>query len=80
MMTREMMMNILMETRMTKADAERHIKKGCTIWENPENYIQCLKDNRIWQGQTVDSIRQGLEEDLETVTYEGHEYLIEYVL
>lgn len=78
-MTKEMM--ILMATGMTEHDAERHIKKGCTIWENPDEYIENLKDCGVWEGQTVEGIRSGSDEpDVDMVTYEGHEYLVEYVL
>ena len=78
-MTQEMKIAIIMADGCTEYDAERHAKNSC-IWENPEEYIEDLKINDIWDGETLDDFRNRKSGDVKMVTYEGHEYLIQYAL
>ena len=78
---RERDIAILMEDRCTKREAEEFIRKGTTIYEDPKEYIQSLKDCGCYEGQTLEQIRNGEKVPYAAmVEYEGHEYLIEYVL
>ena len=77
-MTHELQIAILEQDGCTRKEAERHLKTGTTIYENPEEYIEMLKDNDCYEGETLDDIRKGMQ-DISMVTYEGHEYLIMYV-
>lgn len=77
---RERDIAILMEDRCTKKEAEEFLRKGTTIYENPKEYIQSLKDCGCYEGQTLEQIRNGEPSDVTLIDYKGHEYLIEYVL
>ena len=77
---RERDIAILMEDRCTKREAEEFLRKGTTVYEDPKEYIQSLKDCDCYDGETLEQIREGKIRDVTMVEYEGHEYLIEYVL
>lgn len=77
---RERDIEILMLDRCTKREAERHLNNGTIVYENPEEYIQSLKDCDCYSGETLEQIREGKIRDVSLIEYEGHEYLIEYVL
>ncbi len=77
-MTREYQFNILLQDRCTRSEAENFLNKNrVTIYEDPAEYIQMLKDNDCYEGQTLEDYRRGLP-DHSMVMYEGHEYLIAY--
>lgn len=77
-MTREYQFNILLQDRCTKKEAEDRLKRNTVIiYEDPAEYIQTLKDNDCYEGETIEDLRRGLP-DLSMVVYEGHEYLIAY--
>lgn len=77
---RERDIAILMKDRCTKREAEEFLRKGTTIYEDPNEYIQSLKDCGCYEGQTLEQIRNGELSDVTLIDYKGHEYLIEYVL
>lgn len=77
-MTHELEIAILQQDYCTTKEAERYLKNGTTIYENPEEYISTLKENGIYEGKTLDDYRRGVP-DISMVWYEGHEYLIAYV-
>lgn len=77
---RERDIAILIEDRCTKREAERYLDRGTVVYENPEEYIQSLKDCDCYNGETLEQIRNRGKSDVNMVEYEGHEYLIEYVL
>ena len=77
-MTHELEIAILEQDRCTRKEAEKHLKDGTTIFENPEDYIQMLKDNDCYDGETIEDFRKGMP-DISMVMYEGHEYLVMYV-
>lgn len=74
-MTHEMMIAILEEDRCTRSEAEKHLKNGTMIFDSPEDYIEMLKANDCYEGETVEDMP-----DTSLVTYEGHEYVIMYSL
>lgn len=71
---------ILMEDRCTRRDAERHLKDGTVVYEDPKVYFQNLIGCGSYDGETIDDARAGKLADVSVVTYEGHEYLIDYAL
>ena len=78
-MTHEMMIAILEEDKCTRSEAEKHLKNETVIFDSPEDYIEMLKANDCYEGETVEDIRKGMP-DTSLVTYEGHEYVIMYCL
>lgn len=72
--------DILMNDRCTKREAEKLLKNGSIVYENPEEWIINLKACDCYNGETLDDVRAGKIRDVSMVEYEGHEYLIEYVL
>ena len=79
-MTREQEIRIIMADRCMKAEAERFIKNGAIIYEDPEDWIQTLKDSDVYEGETIQDARNGAYECISVVTVDNHEYLIEYVI
>lgn len=69
---------VLMEDRCTKSEAERYLRDGTTVYENPQEWIDELKACGCYEGQSLEVARSGKYGDVQMVTYEGHEYLIEY--
>lgn len=78
-MTHEKEIAILKEDRCTEREAEKLLKNGTQIWEDPEDYINSLKESDCWEGQTVEDMRRQKISNVFPVEYEGHEYFIEYV-
>ncbi len=78
-MPRELEIEVLMQDRATKAEAEQLLKKGTMIYENPEEYFRNLKECDCYNGENMEDIRAGKGGDLQAVTYNGKEYLVVYV-
>lgn len=71
--------NILCADGITKQDAKKYMDAGQTIiYERPEDYIDTLKGNGLYNGETLEQARDGVLTDISIVKYDGHEYLIEY--
>ena len=91
-MTREMEIEILMDDRCTRAEAEKHLKNGTTIFEdfeeNFDKYMEELKylaDDEEEYNNMVESYRNMIETgepvtDWGVVKLEGKTYYIQYVL
>lgn len=77
-MDKSLMIEILMQDRCTKKEAEKHLKTGTEIFENPEEYIEILKANNCYYGETIEAIRNHDIADTSMVIYNGHEYLVVY--
>jgi len=75
-------LEILMADRCTKAEAENYLSKSSSssvlIYENPEEWIQSLKDCGCYEGQTISEAKNNSYPDISVVNFENHEYLIEY--
>jgi hypothetical protein len=69
---RERDIAILMEDRCTKREAEEFLRKGTTVYEDPKEYIQSLKDCGCYEGQTLEQIRNGEPSDVTLIDYKGH--------
>ena len=65
-----------MQDRFTKKEAMNALEFGTIVWENPEEYFQMLKDNGIYDGETLKQARENQLRDISVVNYEDHEYLI----
>lgn len=71
---------ILMEDGCTRSEAHRSLIAGACIFEDPEDWIQSLKDCDCYENETLDKARNHEYRGISMVKYEDHEYLIEYVL
>lgn len=87
-MTREMEIEILMEDRCTKSEAEKHLKNGTIIFEdfeeNLDSYIKEFSDEET-VGFDEKSFREMVEtkkplSDWGVVEKDGKTYYIMYVL
>lgn len=78
-MKKELMMNLLLEDRFTKAEAEKMIKENRVIvYDDIDNYLSELNadidedDDNI----TLDMIKNGEVADVSYIIYEGNEYIL----
>lgn len=78
-MTKEKEINILMADRCSKNEAEHLLANGTIIWENPEEWIQNLKDSDCYDGQTVEDAIDGRLTNVSGIKIDGTTYIIEYV-
>lgn len=77
-MNKDLMIAILEQDRCTRREAERFINQSrVIIYKDPAEYIQMLKDNDVYEGETIEDIRRGLP-DVSAVKYNGHEYIVVY--
>ena len=80
-MTKEKQINILMQDHLTSREAENYVKNHTAdIYEDPAKFIQMLKDNDWFYGETLEDIRARKVSGVSMVKYEDHEYLISYCL
>lgn len=80
-------LEILMQTGMSKRDAERHIENGVEIYEveeflnNFENYAEALEDeDKEKLRKFLENNKTGIIWDNDLVEYDGKRYYIEYSL
>lgn len=78
-MKREEQIAIMMADGYTKREAEKSLDFGTTIYEDFEDYATMLKENGIYNGETIEDARDGKIADLDVTTYAGKEYFIEIV-
>ena len=76
-MTREKQIEILMEDRCTKSEAEKHLKNGTIIFEDFEENFEKYMDEEVYRNmiETGEPIT-----DWGVVKLEGKTYYIQYVL
>ena len=92
-MTREMEIKILMEDRCTRAEAEKHLKNGTTIFEdfeeNFDKYMEEWKSGYAEDSEDYIEMVEGYKNMIETgipvadwgvVEKDGKTYYIMYVL
>lgn len=78
-MTKEKEIEILLVDGYTKSEAEKCLSCGTVIWENPNEYINNLKESGCWAGETVEDMKTHKIANISYVEFEGHCYYIEYV-
>ncbi len=80
-MTHEMMIEILKNDRCTKAEAERFIKDGTTIFEDAGEFLEFINEFKEEDEEryTLDDVKNGCVADTSIVTYNDNEYYIAYV-
>lgn len=80
-MTKEMMIEILKEDRCTKAEAERFIKDGTTVFEDAGEFLEFINEFKEEDEEryTLDDVKNGYVSDTSCVRYEDKEYYIAYV-
>ena len=84
-MTREMEIEILMEDRCTKSEAEKHLKNGTIIFEDFEENFEKYMDEWDIEEEEREVYRNMIETgepitDWGVVKLEGKTYYIQYVL
>ena len=78
-MNKELMMNLLLEDRFTKSDAEKMIKENrVIIYDNIDNYLSELNAEKYEDDDdiTLDMIKNGEIADVSYIVYEGNEYIL----
>ena len=78
-MNKELMMNLLLEDRFTKSEAEKMIKENrVIIYDNIDNYLSELNAEKYEDDDdiTLDMIKNGEIADVSYVVYEGNEYIL----
>ena len=78
-MNKELMMNLLLEDRFTKSEAEKMIKENrVIIYDNIDNYLSELNAEKYEDDDdiTLDMIKNGEIADVSYVFYEGNEYIL----
>lgn len=78
-MTNEMMINVLMADRCTRAEAERFIKAGTTIYTDEQEIVEVAREVSYDESITLDNIKNGNVTDISYVRYNGNDYYIVYV-
>ena len=84
-MTREREIEILMEDRCTKSEAEKHLKNGTIIFEDFEENFEKYMDEWDIEEEERESYKKMIETgepitDWGVVKLEGKTYYIQYVL
>ena len=78
-MNKELMMNLLLEDRFTKSEAERMIKENrVIIYDDIDNYLSELNAEKYEDDDdiTLDMIKNGEIADVSYIVYEGNEYIL----
>lgn len=78
-MKNEMMINVLMADGCTRAEAEKFIKAGTTIYTDEQEIVEFAKEVSDNEPITLDNIKNGNVTDISYVRYNGNDYYIVYV-
>ena len=78
-MTREREIEILMKDRCTRAEAEKFIKAGTTIYTEEQEIVEVAREVSDDETITLDNIRRGNVTDISYVRYNDNDYYIVYV-
>lgn len=71
--------DILMADRATRKEADALLSLGTTVYGAPKDWLDELRANDLYEGQTIEAAKRGEYEDITVITVEGRDYLIEYV-
>ena len=78
-MNKELMMNLLLEDRFTKSEADKMIKENILIiYDDIDNYLSELNPEKYEDDDdiTLDMIKNGEIADVSYIVYEGNEYIL----
>ena len=78
-MTSEMMIDVLMADRCTRAEAEKFIKAGTTIYTDEREIVEFARGVSDNESITIDNIKNGNVTDISYTRYNGNDYYIVYV-
>ena len=78
-MTNEIMINVLMADRCTRAEAEKFIKAGTTIYTDEQEIVNVAREVSADETITLDNIKNGNVTDIGFVRYDDNDYYIVYV-
>lgn len=68
---------VLMQDRYTKKEAEAALERGTMVYDDFQDYIDnVLKANGIYEGETIEQARAGQLKDISRVVLDGEEYFI----
>ena len=84
-MTNEMMINVLMADRCTRAEAEKHLKNGTVIFEDFEENVESYLDEWNIEEEDREAYRKMVTDkipvaDWGIVEQDGKTYYIQYAL
>ncbi len=79
-MTKEEKIEVLKKAGSNADQAISLLNLGTEIFSSAEEYIDMLKSDNIYNGETPESIREHGEPEIVFVEYNGKEYLIQYVM
>lgn len=78
-MTNEMMIDVLMADRCTRAEAEKFIKAGTTIYTDEKEIVEVAREVSENESITLDDIKNGNVTDISYTRYNDNDYYIVYV-
>ena len=78
-MTNKMMINVLMADRCTRAEAEKFLNYGTTIYTDEQEIIEVAREVSADETITLDNIKSGNVTDISYVRYNDNDYYIVYV-
>lgn len=78
-MTNEIMIEVLMADRCTRAEAERFIKAGTTIYTDEKEIVEVAREVADDESITLDNIKSGNVTDISYIRYNGNDFYIVYV-
>lgn len=80
-MNKQEMINILMEDRYSKKEAENRLKIGVIIYEDLKNFLDDANQFKEDDEEliTIEDVRAGHVMDMSAVTHNGIEYYIMYI-
>lgn len=71
--------NVLLADGCTKKEAEKALQRGTIVYSSISEYIHELKASGSFEGETAEKIRSGAYADIKAVSFNDHEFLVEYV-
>ncbi len=78
-MTNEIMINVLMADRCTRAEAEKFLKSGTTIYTDEQEIANIAREVSTDETITIDNIKSGNVADISYVRYNDNDYYVVYV-
>lgn len=78
-MNKQAEVNILLADGVNNREtAESMLRLGTVVYEKPTDWIENLKTDGLFAGQTIEGARNHEYADVSVITHNNKEYLIEY--
>ena len=78
-MTSEIMIDVLIADRCTRAEAEKFLKTGTTIYTEDQEIVEIAREVSDDETITIDDIKSGSVTDISYARYNNNDYYIVYV-